>query len=111
MESGVPGASESVSKTEGGLRMGELKPCPFCGGEAKIQQTNPSLSDFPVSDGCGGFERVPSFSYDWSVVCKKCRMRGVARTDYIFRKESGEIIVAQDGRKETIDAWNRRAAK
>lgn len=58
--------------------MNDLKPCPFCGGEAKLRYSMP---------------------YN-AVFCKKCKSWGKTVIDTY---EQG------DGKKEAIEAWNRRA--
>ena len=58
----------------------ELKPCPFCGGEAIIRRTS-------VSNWLGE-------PRDFTVVCRECD----ASVRKFYPKE-----------KEAIEAWNRRA--
>lgn len=60
--------------------MAELKPCPFCGGDAQLEH---------IHDGFG-------YSY---VRCKKC---GVESVKFIKSFE-----VSSD--KEAVEFWNRRA--
>lgn len=63
---------------------GELKPCPFCGGEAVIAQSDA---------GC------------WSVVCKRCNTG-------IFRPRCNpDEWNAYATEAEAIEAWNRRAER
>ena len=59
--------------------MAELKPCPFCGGEAALEHS---------SEGRG-------YSY---VRCKKCHVRGVS---YCMKFDKSSY-------DEAIEAWNRR---
>lgn len=59
----------------------ELKPCPFCGGTAKMRHD---------SDG-------PGYSY---VECEKCRMKSV-RFMRAFERASDEAAA---------DFWNRRVS-
>lgn len=61
----------------------KLKPCPFCGGEAK-------LVDYGQE---GDFE-------DWDVECEKCGILFVAPG-----KEEGWVTT----KEEAAEAWNRRA--
>ena len=61
----------------------ELKPCPFCGGEAmayEIPAHKHGLVGFPDYSGCGFVE------------CQKC-----------------SAAIAENSKKEAIAAWNRRA--
>lgn len=61
----------------------ELKPCPFCGGEAVLHVNNGVM-----------------------VVCKKCGCRTNTGIDYwnpIYGYQSRSV-------DEVIEAWNRRAA-
>ena len=59
--------------------MAELKPCPFCGGEARLIEESISM-----------WSRIP---HDFAVVCKNCH----ASIRQYFRTEA-----------EAIEAWNRR---
>lgn len=87
----------------------ELKPCPFCGGEALIWQVNEELKSLHIPDGKGGTDWTKGISYTWRVICKRCAASGSGYEDCIFRKKSGRIVMAKDGRENAIKAWNRRA--
>lgn len=63
--------------------MSELKPCPFCGGEA---QTNEVV---------GMSNENPPFGWGW-VGCQKCRV--------FMQYNHGER-----GKRQAVEAWNRRA--
>ena len=65
----------------------DLKPCPFCGGEARIRTG--------VTSG------VPKSSKA-IVICQKC----LASTDLFCDKEGDAKFVF-----EAIEAWNRRAGE
>jgi len=60
---------------------GELKPCPFCGGEAKADYCD------LVTHG--------STSIHWHVYCKSCRIKT-------------ERFTESDSYQRAIAAWNRR---
>ena len=62
--------------------MGELKPCPFCGGEAKIFEN--------------GEERKSKY-YFVDVLCKDMNCRGCSS------------CLEYRNKQEAIEAWNRRA--
>ena len=69
--------------------MAELKPCPFCGGEAKVQKDVHSID--------GGLRL---FYY---VRCCLCgAIAGFKLECYPRQKE-------HKAKREAIDAWNRRA--
>ena len=65
----------------------DLKPCPFCGGEARIRT--------------GVTSSVPKLSKAL-VICQKC----LASTDWFCDTAADAEFVF-----EAIEAWNRRAGK
>ena len=65
----------------------ELKPCPFCGGEACVCKISPRLYR-------------PSRNHEYTVVCYGCDLLFGFDEDY-----GGEF----DTEEQAIDAWNRRA--
>lgn len=64
----------------------KLKPCPFCGGEAKLQ-TSMSIS----------LQRI-SIAY---VMCEECKAATDAVFEYEFESDDAFIY-------EAIKRWNRR---
>jgi len=72
--------------------MDELKPCPFCGGEAKL------LTD---CDGGGGrFDE--KITYFFWCVCKKCGAKGKVHKNIYFNERM---------KNAAINSWNRRAGE
>ena len=65
--------------------MSELKPCPFCGGEAKIYAT--TTGPFP--------NHAKHYCY-----CEKCFASGQSFSD--FTNDGSSVF-------DAIEAWNRRA--
>ena len=64
--------------------MTELKPCPFCGGEAVIEIVEPHshiLATFMPNYGGGAF-----------IECQKCT-----------------CAISAETKEEAVEAWNRRA--
>ena len=75
--------------------MTDLKPCPFCGGEAEI---------YPEVDRIMG-----KF---WYIRCKKCYCRGTGIYESGRKLEPQEEHAAITGAwKKAIEAWNRRAGE
>ena len=77
----------------------ELKPCPFCGGEAVLKNGKPTTF--------GTFEAL--------VICKNCSASVVGISSMNFStyrfeefKEKNGYDIAQE---QAIKAWNRRAEK
>ena len=68
--------------------MNELKPCPFCGGEAELIKEHE----------CWGHGM---FNTSYFVRCKKCGSEGKSGSGY--DKEAEQCLI------EGIENWNRRA--
>lgn len=76
--------------------MAELKPCPFCGGAAKVETSQHGV------DGFGTYYQLHS------VRCKKCRATTGETYRSEFRRDCGTFRVIKDGYAEAITDWNRR---
>ena len=73
----------------------ELKPCPFCGGDAAIRES--SLGH----KGTGEFRAM------YEVGCKECGIKFVRQT--LFRLVNGQPSFICNGHDECVTMWNRRA--
>lgn len=73
----------------------ELKPCPFCGGEACIQDS------LPIVYG----------NYKVLVVCKKCSASVCGVATLNFRMEHTSCNGYNLAKAQAVEAWNRRADK
>ena len=77
--------------------MSELKPCPFCGGEAS----------FRVNVNT---ERRTTKGWRFGITCTNCGVQ-TPKIDYIYESQlgrTGEIETITDERIKAIEAWNRR---
>lgn len=75
----------------------ELKPCPFCGGQAKFFTK--------VNDA-----KNTSIGWFFGIFCTECGVT-TPKTNYyteVSLAGSGEIEIPRDDRLEAIEAWNRR---
>ena len=81
--------------------MYDLKPCPFCGGKAVIQQTGVEIME----------TNRDSVRFDFSVVCVNCNATAPGAYGHISANLSrdGDVNVWHDDRPSTILSWNRRA--
>lgn len=77
--------------------MSELKPCPFCGGSAVFSN---------ILNHCNSH----SVGFSFKIECEDC---GITTPNtysaYFSLGEDGNINPLQDGIKQAINEWNRRA--
>lgn len=86
----------TTGREAGGLMI-ELKPCPFCGGQAKFFTK--------VNDA-----KNTSIGWFFGIFCTECGVT-TPKTNYyteVSLAGSGEIEIPRDDRLEAIEAWNRR---
>lgn len=103
--------------------MNELKPCPFCGGKARI-----SFKDIRFGgQNCLGDKKI---MYRVQIICNKCHSRGKPiNTDYLINpnpycsvysgRYSGAQLLTPRIKEQTelfrpyvekaVEAWNERA--
>lgn len=77
--------------------MNELKPCPFCGGEAKFFTTTFS-------------QKGESRGWGFGIFCTRCNVK-TPKSDYkveISFCSNGEIKQTLDERAKAVEAWNGR---
>lgn len=94
---------QCVAKLKGVTPMpNELKPCPFCGGEAKF-----AVLSIKPNDVYAGFL--------YAIKCSKCGVNpfGNAREMNFYLEANGDIKITEPSlknKKEMIDNWNTRIA-
>lgn len=77
--------------------MSELRPCPFCGGVAKLVRVATSYKDNPTT-----------IMDEWEVKCLNGCCNTIRFQDNIYHKGDGEIVVESNGAKDAIEHWNQR---
>lgn len=70
--------------------MSELKPCPFCGGEAEMRHWKAARK----------YNGIHEEIYPYQVVCKKCKTR-------VGESSLKDITLTE---KDAVDLWNNRFA-
>lgn len=78
--------------------MENLKPCPFCGGEARIETYDVEA-------------KIKYAIFKFELRCRKCNIPSITGTLEVYLFDNGDIAVNKDGRERAIAAWNRRANK
>ena len=86
----------------------ELKPCPFCGGEAEIVRVEEDLNIYLEHFTSENLDKLYARFY---VRCtdKECGCMTKRYYTVVGISEEGSVLVMRNGAKSAIDAWNRRA--
>jgi Lar family restriction alleviation protein len=78
--------------------MNELKPCPFCGGQAKLHRWDMEMGE--------GWILIELFF----VKCDMCKAEiGDYKSTSRYR-EDGTVEIIEDCKTKIIEAWNRRTS-
>ena len=85
------------------MKMEQLKPCPFCGGE-NIKMMHKDIGFI----GWNGFG-AKKIKYQSYAMCNKCYSKGAPATcEYEVDTERGRAVLEENDQKAAT-AWNRRA--
>ena len=92
--------------------MAELKPCPFCGGKAKLSAKDHLFGGY---NGLGQSRR----EYLIRAICNKCKSRGkpiptgwvncIYALRYKPYTRTEDMVAIKIAEEKAIEAWNRRA--
>ena len=77
------------------MKLTKLKPCPFCGGEARFRI---------LSNGYAGDDKNITFTAE----CPKCRISKGLGKNIVKYDEDLNILYAIDERPNVIEEWNKR---
>lgn len=80
------------------MKTPELKSCPFCGGEADVW--NDGITKVGLTD----------LVTIWRAHCTTCKTSVMSHKSVYHFNEYGEFVMVEDGKRKTIDTWNRRAS-
>jgi hypothetical protein len=78
------------------MKTPDLKPCPFCGGEAKVWNSRVSVENQEI------------IYTIWRLSCTGCGCSIPSEESTYKFTENGDIVLGNDGWGKIVDAWNRR---
>ena len=75
----------------------ELKPCPFCGGNARVKRMSCEWKNAHIAD-------------EFVVKCTECGARLPSFRSDIWTDDAGVVHIDANGAVDAMEAWNRRAS-